>query len=195
MPLQLALHHHTMHPFRQESSCVENICQVICRREAPVTVFVHQEGKVLVVVIGIVCQDVEDHSAEHLLLGRFPQTHLAAYHQHLFVAVRVGVQSCQSLHMQFVRPVTVKTTGDEMCLTFNFNQPARHHVDSGSDCHLGICHLQLGRRAFGISEFQDAIFKTLLTGNLSASYFARSGVYCNDGFRLTSSGRGAHGNQ
>lgn len=48
---------------------IENVCQVICRRQPPVAAFVHQEGEVLVVVIGIFGQYIEDHPAKYLFLG------------------------------------------------------------------------------------------------------------------------------
>lgn len=95
LTMEFALHHQTMHLLRKEATDIEDISHIVCRRKLPLTAFVHQEREVLVVIICIVGENVEYHSAKDFLLGAFRQAHLATNHQQLFIAVGIRIQSRQ----------------------------------------------------------------------------------------------------
>lgn len=65
---QLAARHQTMRRFRKVTADVEDVGQVVGRGEAPPAFPIHQKRKVLVVVVGVVRENVEHHAAEYLLL-------------------------------------------------------------------------------------------------------------------------------
>ena len=52
---------------RQETAIIYNIGNVVGWRQSPTAIFIHDEREVLVMVIGIVGKNIEDHSAEYLL--------------------------------------------------------------------------------------------------------------------------------
>ena len=91
LTMEFALHHQTMHLLRKEATGIEDISHIVCRRKSPLTAFVHQEREVLVVIICIVCKNIEYHSAKDFLLGTFRQAHLATNHQQLFIAVGIRI--------------------------------------------------------------------------------------------------------
>ena len=95
LTLKFTLHHQTMHLLRKETTDIEDISHIVCRRKLPLTAFVHQEREVLVVIICIVGENIEYHSAKDFLLGAFRQAHLATNHQQLFIAVGIRIQSRQ----------------------------------------------------------------------------------------------------
>ena len=91
LTMEFALHHQTMHLLRKEATDIEDISHIVCWRKLPLTAFVHQEREVLVVIICIVGENVEYHSAKDFLLGAFRQAHLATNHQQLFIAVGIRI--------------------------------------------------------------------------------------------------------
>ena len=91
LTLKFTLHQQTMHLLREETTYIEDISHIVCRRKLPLTTFVHQKREVLVVIISIVGKNIEYHSAKDFLLGAFRQAHLATNHQQLFIAVGIRI--------------------------------------------------------------------------------------------------------
>ena len=71
LTLKFTLHHQTMPLLRKETTDIEDIGHIVCRRNLPLTTFVHQEREVLVVIISIVGKNIEYHYAKDFLLGAF----------------------------------------------------------------------------------------------------------------------------
>ena len=71
LTLKFTLHHQIMHLLRKETTDIEDISHIVCRRKLPLTAFIHQEREVLVVIISIVGKNIEYHSAKDFLLGAF----------------------------------------------------------------------------------------------------------------------------
>lgn len=71
LTLKFTLHHQTMHLLRKETTDIEDISHIVCRRKLPLTAFIHQEREVLIVIISIVGKNIEYHSAKDFLLGAF----------------------------------------------------------------------------------------------------------------------------
>ena len=70
-------------------------------------------------VIGIVGQNIEDHSAEHLLTVGFRQMELTANGYQLLIAVGIRTNGSQRLRIDFPLTITIETFGDEMVVTVN----------------------------------------------------------------------------
>ena len=89
--VKFTLHHQTMHLLGKETTDIECISHIVCRRKLPLTAFVHQKREVLVVIICVIGKNIKYHSAKDFLLGTFRQAHLATNHQQLFIAVGIRI--------------------------------------------------------------------------------------------------------
>ena len=176
----------------QMAPSVDNVCYVVCGRQSPTAVLTHDKREILVVVVCVVCQDIEYHATEYLNAVRFWKTELAANYQQLFVAISLGTNGSQCLGMKFGVAITVEPFGQKMIAAIYWVQFRSHHCYAGSLCHFIIGHFQLGRRILRISKFQNTIVIVVKTRYLTAAYLSRDAVDSNDGFGLTATSRCAY---
>ena len=104
---------------RQEVTIVYNISYVVGRRQPPTAILIHDKREVLIMVIGVVGQNVEYHPTEHLLAVGFRQMQLTTNGYQLLIAVSIRTNGSQRLGINLPLTVTIETLGDKMVVTVN----------------------------------------------------------------------------
>ena len=101
---------------------IRDIVHVVCWRKLPCSVFRECEREISVMVIGVVRNQVEYHSSEHLFAILFRQHQFAADTDQAFVApgLRVNGSYCLGVYLLSVYPV--KPSGHKVFIVFNVKQ-------------------------------------------------------------------------
>ena len=99
---------------------IKSIAHIVCRRQPPLAVLIHQERDVLRMVVLIAHNHIEHHPAEHLPRRRIWQPQSAHYVESLLVGIPpqqpevIVRQATECLHVHLAAVLTVESTRQEV---------------------------------------------------------------------------------
>ena len=159
----------------------------------PFPVFLHQERKILDVVIHITTHYIEYHPAVEfrLLTGRNIQP--PAHFEQIFITCCIGIHRSKRLSVYFLPVYPVIAFRQKVIFPLYLNKPRGHHGHSGFLCHLIVRHFHLcKRKIFSFRKFQDVISIAFGQGHLARTYIMCGFMNGDNGFRVLSPGRSSY---
>ena len=151
----------------------------------PLTILIHQERKVFLMVVGVVSQNIEYGTTEQFFYLRLGDPKFACRTKQIFITMSIRIYGRKGLDKHFLAIFTIKAPRQEMTHALNFYKPAWHHAYSCSYCHFVISHLYFREGMFRSVELQDAVLERRISSRLAAiNRFIRG--YGHYGFHLPS---------
>ena len=168
--------------------------EVIRRCKFPSSVFTHQKRKVLRVVVAFICQDVERHAPEHLLLCFISKPEIVDYGEDVVVGTCVGAHACrkvcecsEGLDMVSCLSVAVEAPRHEVLEAVQLVDAAFAGCDSGS---TGLLHdFVFTPSAIGVlrwRELDDPMLEPIWQVAVAGEKLVRFPIPAHDGLGLSS---------